>query len=251
MRALDFLVRAFGPAAQPFDLGMNQVFQRFLPLRLRVQKFFFLFQERAVASLHAQQSVGIDAAEFRHLSGDVLQKVAIVTDDHTGEAGLLQHLFEPLDPRQVEMIRGFIQQQDVGRLHQRLHDREALLPASGQRGGFLLEVHEARTPQGLSKTRAPLRLGHCGAFQCSIDHRPHRVSGPEFGFLLHVTQADSFADGDFSVIRIFGARENSQKGGLARAIGTDEPNAISLGDSKGNVLKERIGSKGFRRCCGH
>ena len=95
-----------------------------------MQELFFLFEENAVASLHAQHAIGIDAAELRHLGGDVFEEVAIVANDHAGEPGLLQHFFQPLDAREVQMIGWFVEQQDVGGLHQRLHDREALLPAS-------------------------------------------------------------------------------------------------------------------------
>ncbi len=151
-----------GPAAQPFDLRMNQILQGLLPLRLRVQEFFFLLEEGAVASLHPQQTVGIDAAEFRHLGGNVFQKVAIVTDDHAREAGLLQHLFEPLDARKVEMIRGFVEQKNVGTLDQRLDDRQPLLPASGERGRFGIKIHKAGAAQSLGEARSPLRLGHRG-----------------------------------------------------------------------------------------
>jgi len=50
------------PPPQPFDLRMNQVFQRFLPLGLRVQKLLFLLQKNAVTPSHAKDSIRIDAA---------------------------------------------------------------------------------------------------------------------------------------------------------------------------------------------
>ena len=159
---------------------MNQIFQRFLPLRLRVQEFFFLLQENTVAALHPQQSVGIYAAEFRHLGGDILQKIAIMADDHTGKASLLQQLFQPLDSRQIQMVCRFIEQKNIGPLHQRLHNGETLLPASGQSGGFRFEIYKTRASQRLGKPRAALRLGHCRGFQCTHDHRPYRVSRTKF-----------------------------------------------------------------------
>ena len=151
-----------GAAAQPLNLVVDQVLQRFLPLRLGVQKFFLLLQERAVVSPHPQDAIGIDAAQFRHVGGDILQKIAVVTHDHAGECGLRQQIFEPLDSRQVEMVGRFIQQQDVRRLHQRLDDRQALLPAAGKRRGFGVEVFKTGAAQGFSESasrarwRAPL-----------------------------------------------------------------------------------------------
>ena len=45
--------------------------------------------------------------------------------DHASKRRPPQQIFEPLNSREVEMIRRLIQQQDVGRLNQRLHDRQA------------------------------------------------------------------------------------------------------------------------------
>ncbi len=135
---------------------MNQILQRFLPLRLRMQKFLFLLEKRAVAPLHPQQPVRIDPAEFRHLRGNIFQKIAIVTDHHTSESDLLQHFFEPLNAGEVQMIRRFIEQQNVRTLHQRLNNRQPLLPASGERGRFRVQVCKASSSQRLGKTRATL-----------------------------------------------------------------------------------------------
>jgi hypothetical protein len=63
--------------------------------------------------------------------------------------------------------------------------------------------------------------------------------------LLDVTQTDSLADGDFAVICVFRAGKNPEQGGLARAVRTDQADAISLGNGKRDVLKEWIGSKSF------
>jgi hypothetical protein len=68
----------------------------------------------------------------------------------------------------------------------------------------------------------------------------------KFGFLLYVAQAQPFADGEFSVIGIFGAGQNSQQSRLPRAVRSDEPNSIPLGNGEGDVLEEWIGSESFR-----
>ena len=56
---LGFSSTRFCSPSEPLDLGVNQVFQSFLTLRLSMEEFFFLFQERAVVPVHAQQTVGI------------------------------------------------------------------------------------------------------------------------------------------------------------------------------------------------
>src|SRR5579859_3466010 len=47
----------FGTTPQPFDLRMDPVFERFLPVSLCVQMFFFGLQKSAVVSRDAQRPV--------------------------------------------------------------------------------------------------------------------------------------------------------------------------------------------------
>jgi len=129
MRAFDFVVRALAPA-QPFDLPVHKIFQRFLPLGLRMQKLFFLFQKLAVASGDSKQAIRIGPVQLRHVGGDIFQKVAIMTHHHRRERGSLQLIFQPLDSRQIQMIRRFVEQKDIWRLYQSLHDRQPLLPTA-------------------------------------------------------------------------------------------------------------------------
>src|SRR3981081_4006998 len=98
---------------------MNQVFERFLSLRLSMQEFFLLLQERAVVSMHAEDSVGIYTIEFGHLGRNIFEKVAVMTHDHTCEWRFIEHCLEPLDSGEIQMVGRFIEQQDIGSLHQR------------------------------------------------------------------------------------------------------------------------------------
>ena len=69
---------------------MDKIFQRLLPLRLRAQKPFFLFQKCAVATLHAKRPVRINAVQLNHGRGNILKKIAVMTHDHAGECSLFQ-----------------------------------------------------------------------------------------------------------------------------------------------------------------
>jgi hypothetical protein len=246
MRALDFLVPGLGAAAQPLNLIVDQIFQRFLPLRLRMQKFFLLLQEGAVVSPHSKNAIGIHPAQLRHVCGNILQKIAVVTYDHAGECGLPQQLFKPLDSLQVEMVGGFIQQQNIGRLNQRLDDRQPLLPASGKGRGFGVEVFKTGAAQGFRKAR-PSFGGVDGApLHGVFSHRPHRRSGLKSGILLHITDAEPFSEGHFPAVRLFGAGQNSQQSRFAGAVRANQSDPVAVRDRKRHVLKERIRSKGLR-----
>ncbi len=75
----------FRSAAKPLDFAVHQVFERFLAQRLGMEKLFFLFEEFAVRAVNTQRAIGISAVEFHHVGGDILEKIAVVTDDDAGE----------------------------------------------------------------------------------------------------------------------------------------------------------------------
>ena len=100
-----------------------------------------------------------------------------MTDDHARRKAACSSTSSSHSmPGQVEMIGWLVEQQDVGALHQRLHDREALLPASRERRGLRhSRFDETGTSKGLGKSRSPLRLWHGGPLHRGLDDRAHRV----------------------------------------------------------------------------
>ena len=117
-------------SSQPIDFNAHAVLQRILPLGLRQQIFIFLFQEFAVISAHGEDAFGVHAVQLHHGVGDIFKKISIVADDHVGERGVQQQFLQPFNSGQVEMIRWFVEQQDIGLLHQRFCDREPLAPSA-------------------------------------------------------------------------------------------------------------------------
>src|SRR5258708_12652810 len=83
---------------------MNQIFQSFLALRLGMEEFFFLLQKRAVIPANPQQPIGIYAAEFRHLSGHILEKIAVMAYHYAGKGCFVQQSFEPLNSAETPSI---------------------------------------------------------------------------------------------------------------------------------------------------
>jgi len=72
-------------------------FPALLALRLRVQKFFFLLQESAVASPHPKNAVGINRLSSAMSVGNVFQKIAVGLTMTLANAALRQQCFEPFD----------------------------------------------------------------------------------------------------------------------------------------------------------
>ena len=73
---------------------------------------------------------------------------------HAGKGCFLQQSFEPLNPSEVQVIGRLVQQQDIWRLNQSLHNRKSFLPASGQLTRFGFEVFESRPSQRFCKVGA-------------------------------------------------------------------------------------------------
>src|SRR5277367_2240552 len=97
-------------------------------LRLRCEELFAALQERAVVAVGAKNSVGINTAEFRHSVRDVLEKVTVVAHHDTRELRAYEKLLKPRNAFEIQVIRGFIEQQDIGLFCQFLRDGYPLLP---------------------------------------------------------------------------------------------------------------------------
>ena len=164
----------FRASPQPFDLGVHEVRQGILPLSLRVQAFLLGFEERAVASVHAQKAVFVNSIELDDFARDIFQKIAVVADHHASERRILKHRFEPLDSGEIQVVGRLIEQKNVGLLHQRRADRQAFAPASRQcrRGSF--KVRKARAAQRLGGPRRPLRFRNGHLLESVFDDRADR-----------------------------------------------------------------------------
>jgi hypothetical protein len=75
--------------------------------------------------------VDLDGAEIEvgHVGADLVQEVAVVRDDDDGGVALVQHVFQPADGVDVEVVGRFVEQQDVGVGEQRLRQQHAQLEA--------------------------------------------------------------------------------------------------------------------------
>jgi len=127
---LGFGGAGFGAAAEPFHFGVNAVGQGFLLLALRVQVIFLGLKKRAVISANAQETVFVDFVEFDHFIGDIFKEIAVMADNDAGELGAQDKCFQPVNAGEVEMVGWFIEEQNVGALHQAFGNGQALAPAT-------------------------------------------------------------------------------------------------------------------------
>ena len=190
----------FGAAAQPFNFGVYEIFERFLPLALRVEVLFLRFQEVAVISINAEKAVFVGAIKLDHVIGDIFEEVAVVADDYAGEGSVLQQRFEPFDSGEIEMIGGLVQKQNIRLLDESFGNRQAFFPAAGERGGGDFKILKSCAAEGFGGAKREIGFGHAGFFQRGFDHRVSSFSGGKFGNLRNATQPGAFANRDVSAV---------------------------------------------------
>ena len=129
------LGRAGGRAApQPLGLAAEGVAQDHLAPLLRVHRLRLHAHVRRVVAGDAEQPARVAAVELEDACRDPLQEQAIVRDRDRREPGpaARQQRLEPLDALDVQVVRGLVEEQQVGLAGEGAADRHALLPPAGQ-----------------------------------------------------------------------------------------------------------------------
>ena len=175
-----------------------------------------------------------------------------MADDEIGERLGAERVLEPEDALDVEVIRRLVQQQHVGRARQLARDGEALEPAAGQVAHARARVREAGARERHRHAEpggGRPGSGRSRARRSPPPPRPPRAStvvvGREARVLRHVAEARPAAERAAAAVRRLEPREDAEQGGLARAVGTDEPDAVALGEAERELLEERRGAEGL------
>ena len=237
-----------------FDHGVVEVER---PIRRAIRQCFLQFplcpsvvvpglQKDAVVSLHAQEPLFIGAIEFDQLPGNTPQKIPIVTDHNCRKSSRLQYAFEPSNAGQVQVICGFIEEQDIGQPDKALNNRKALAPSPGQGGRIGFEGGEACAAQSFSICRLMIRFGYGRLPHCQFYDRSYGLTSRKGGLLLNVADACSLTHRDVAAIWFQTTLEDLEKRRLARPVGSDQSDPVSLRDGEGNVLEELRDSESLR-----
>ena len=181
-------------STQPLDFGVNAVRECVLVFSLCVEVRILRFQKTAVVSLNAEQAVRINAMKFDNFQRDILQQVPIVADNDAGERCALQHRFEPLDSRKIEVIGGFIEQQNFRLLNQSFDNGQTFLPATGQGSGRYRHVREPGAAADFGAVRGVIRVMNAGAVQSLFNDRTHGLAWRKLGVLCDETHPRPFAN---------------------------------------------------------
>ena len=203
-------------------------------------------------------------------------------DDH-GRIALVEHVFQPANGVDVEVIGRLVQQQDVGIREQRLCQQDAQLPAGRDTahrplmlvdrdtdaqqqfagaclGSVTIVFREFRFQVGGFHVVVVGRVW-IGINCVALGHRgPHfRMAHHDDVQHAHVFErklilpqfAQTFVDVEHHITgrRLQIAAQNLHEGRFAAAVGTDQAVAIAIAELDGNVLKQRLGAELHRDIC--
>ena len=139
-----------------------------------------------VGGVPALVHVRVTAVELEHPRRHVVEKVAVVCHEHEAASVVDQPSLQPGDGRHIEVVRGLVEDEELGRLRENGGQCDALGLTAGQLGDVSAPGRPHPEPvQG--SVRLPT-VAYCGR------HGP----GRELRFLRQVPDADAAAAADLS-----------------------------------------------------
>ncbi len=205
----------------------------------------------------------------------LVQEVAVVRDDDHRRLAVVEHVFQPADGVDVEVVGRLVEQQDVRVGKERLHQQHAQLPARrhfAHRAVVALD-RDADAEQQFAGTRlggvavvlGELRLQFGGVhvvvfrrLRVGVDRVALAHAGPHLGVahqhhvehalvfvaelvLAQVGHALVLVLGDVAGGRVKRTAEDLHQRGLAGAIGADQAVAVALAELGVDVFEEGLG----------
>src|SRR5688572_9875425 len=200
---------------------------------------FLRLQKIAVRSVDSQISIGIKPVEFDNVRGHILQEVTVMAYHDAGELRGSQNSFKPVNAAQIQMIRGFVKQENVRLLDQSLYNRQSLPPSARQRFCLHVEICEAGAAKGRCEEGSAIRLRYPAAAKRVLSDRTHGLARREFGMLRDITAFRALPDGNVAGIRFDCAIQDLKQRGLAGAIRSNQTDEIVFSDGKRYVVEQR------------
>ena len=158
---------------------------------------------------------------------------------HGREGRVGEQFFQPLDPGQIQVIGGLVQQQHIGLADQGFGDGQALAPSAGQRCRFGVEALEPGSAGQFAQSA--FALGLIGMGRRSWRSRalrgptaPAQSASPAARRRrrARLRTASSPESGDL-------AGQQRQQRRFSRAVGPDQPDAVAILNGEGDVAEQR------------
>ncbi|MEI2745743.1 MAG: hypothetical protein V9G22_10010 [Ottowia sp.] len=184
------------------------------------------------------------AVELEDARREPAQERAVVRDEQRRLLALEQVLLEPLDARDVEVVRRLVEQQQVGVRRQRLREQHAAREAGRQPRDVGVRVEAEALEQLVEPRPGPpglLARRHRGGDQVARGPREaprHLLRQPGDGHALAARHV-AVVDGDL-------AGEHAHERGLARRVAPEEAEALPFLDLEADAVEERGPAVGER-----
>src|SRR5258706_213819 len=209
----------------------------------------------------------------------VLEQAPVVADDEHGALQVLDPLLDPFDAREVEVVRGLVEQQEIGAGDEHARERDPALLAARERGGLALpelraqadaREHDFDVALGipvrdglellvqavllgeqaleLDALRAGDALVHELEFAAhgaqllepGFDEGAHADAGRELGPLRHIAQARALAQADRAPVGLLQALDHAQERRLAAAVAAHEADLVAGVDPQARAAQHLL-----------
>ncbi len=231
-------------------------------LRFGVQALLAPAQVVVVVAGPAGDAAAVDLDDA---GGQRAQEAAVVGDEHEAAGEGLEEAFQPVDRLNVQVVGGFVQQQDVGSAHQRLRQQHAPLHAAGQRREigvpgqlqpFQHLLHAAVQVPAVARLDAGLRRRHrrhvadvhgvmvagqqraevAQAFGYHVEHAALHVLRH---LLRHPRDHHPGLHAHLAVVGLELTGHQPHQGGLAGAVAADDADAFAGFDGQVDVVEQQ------------
>ncbi len=203
---------------------------------------FFFAEEGVVVAVVEMEALPCD---FDDAADEGVEEFAVVRD-HEDRAGVGFEVFlEPEEGFEVEVVGGFVEEEEVGLLDEEAGEVGAHDPAAGEGAGGAVEVGVA---EGEAFEDA---AGFWFDFPAAVFVGVH---GGEFedgfvasggGFLGEEAEGDAAFHGDLAVVGALFAEDDGEERGFAGAVGADEADAFAAVNLEGDVAEKHAAGEGF------
>ena len=184
-----------------------------------------------------------------------IEEVAVVGNQQQGAGVALEPVLEPEDRIEIQVVGRFIQQQQVGRAHQRLGEVETHAPATGEAADRQRHLLVGKAQSGEQLARAGVgavavdvvqfgvQTRQCVAIVCllgggklalnapqldvAIEHIVHGQAIEGIDLLAHVRDAPVRRQLAIAAVGHQLATQQREEGGFASAIGADQAGLLA------------------------
>ena len=180
-------------------------------------------------------AIGIDGpvVELQDHGAHPVQEESVVGHHQQRLVAPVQESLQPLYHLQVQVVRGLVENQQVGVGNQHISQRHALLLSSAQLSHGLVEVSYLQLRQDLLGLEHLLRVTLM--IETRIEHALHRV---EHRRLFQHPHLQVPAEDDVARVIALLTREHRQQRRLARTVLRYQPHLLPFGNREADILKQ-------------